>query len=99
MNRIEAIRQRRAVLLAQTQQLRAQLHDGRRALGSQVGSSLLLAAVGRLLVGNSRLGRLAGMAVAALPIATAALPIATAVWARLRRKADAAPPRPGRSGR
>jgi hypothetical protein len=92
MNRIEAIRQRRAVLLAQAQQLRAQLQDGRRALGSQVGSSLLLAAVGRLLVGNSRFGRWAGLAVAALPIATAVL-------ARFRRKADAAPPRPDRSGR
>lgn len=92
MNRIEAIRQRRAALVAQAQQLRAQVQDGRRALGAQVGSSLLLAAVGRLLVGNSRFGRWAGVAVAAVPIVTAVL-------TRFRRKPDAAPTRASRSSR
>jgi len=92
MNRLEAIAQRRAALVAQARELRAQLQDGRRALGSQVGSSLLLAAVGRLVVGHSRFGRLAGVALTALPIVTA-------VISRFRRKTDAAPTRAGRSGR
>lgn len=92
MNRFEAIRQRRAILVAQAQQLRAQLQDGRRSLGSQVGSSLLLATVGRLLVGHSRFGRWAGVALAALPIVTAVL-------SRFRRKADAAPSRASRPKR
>jgi len=89
MNRIDAIRQRRAALVGQAQQLRAQVQDARRALTSQVGSSLLLAGAGRLLMGGSRFGRWAGLAFTALPILSAVL-------SRFRRKPDTAAPRAGR---